>query len=1177
MFACFALASSAVAAVDFTEFVDTKIGGSYRGHTFPGAACPFGMVQASPDTGLCDWDHCSGYVWEDQCIYGFSQTHLSGTGCTDLADVRLLPFVDDFDSPDPRTWRLAKDFRTERGRPGFYTVALTNAGVNVELTATPCVGVHRYTYAPGKPVKLLVDFQWANVGRMATSVVAFSNRFDAANAALIGGRRVHAWLRRSVCWKIVFDRPWKGARLLPKADPRELAERWVLEFEPGAPLVVKAAVSTVDEDGAAKNYAAEADGRSFDEIREATRAKWQELLGRFEIPGASAGQRTAFYTALYHLFIQPNNIADVDGRYRGGDAKVAAAKDGVYYTGLSLWDTFRAAHPFYTIAVPERVDGFVNSMLGHYRALGFLPVIPYFGWESHCMIGNHSVPVIVDAYKKGFRGFDVDLAFEAVTNSLTVMHTDPFGRQKIKENWDLYDRHGYYPFDEIKGESVSRTLECSFDDWCAAEFCRDLGRGDEAFFRKRANYWRNVFDREAGFMRGRDASGKWRTPYDPFHIGHGGDTPNDFTEGNAFQYTWHVLQDPQGLIEAMGGRAAFLNKLDSLFVQPERTDGMGFVPDVTGLIGQYAHGNEPSHHVAYFYTLAGKPSRTAEVVREVCDRFYGVKAGDLCGNDDCGQMSAWYVFAAMGFYPCNPCGGEYIIGAPQLPRVECKVKSVTCKVEDERVFTVIAKNLSKENKYVKSVTLNGKPVTDWKIRHADIMAGGELVFEMCDKVSLSCSANAERTGKTMFLGDSITHGGYCLYYLQLLENLRHPGSAVRYYNAGYSGGTVATGLDRLRLEMERIQPDRVFVMFGMNDARWNEYATDTVFSSHRREAADKALSVYGKGLTTLAERILSGGSRNLVLMTPTPYDEYSSVLGRRRRFVNEYGLSSAASIVRKVAAAKKARVVDLNRIMTRHCQENPTRRLCGDDGVHPKRPGHLLMAFAIWQELESDDPVACVTLDANGNVVRAENAAIDNVAVADEMISFDYSPSALPFPRCPEYKESVEVNCDLERFNREMLVVVGSKSGNWTLFADGREIGSFSDSDLSRGVNLAELDTPNSRLAGEALSAAYELHDFDASRRDCACVRRRFENCGIDWADKAKLTEYNERHLAKLKEDKRPWHEWEEKASSLFLSRIGHEAELAEEEARRYAKIAAVRPKTCRFELKHSKQRRSNQ
>ena len=739
--------ASVAAPADPLDSVDTLIGGSYRGHTFPGATCPFSLVQVSPDTGLCDWDHCSGYVWEDPCVYGFSQTHLSGTGCPDLADVRLLPFTDDFASSDPRTWRLAKDFRTEKGRPGLYTVALTNAGVNVELTAAPRVGVHRYTYAAGKPVKLLVDLQWVNAGNMSGAVVAFSNRLDAANAAIVGGRRTHAWLKRSVCWKVVFDRPWTNARLLPKADPKERGERWVLEFAPGAPLVAKAAISTVDADGAAKNYAAEAEGKSFEEIRDAARAKWRELLGRFEVPGATDAQRTAFYTALYHLFIQPNDIADVDGRYRGGDAKVATAKDGVYYTGLSLWDTFRAAHPFYTIAVPERVDGFVNSMLAHYRALGFLPVIPYFGWESHCMIGNHSVPVIVDAYKKGFRGFDADLAFEAVTNSLTVLHMDPFGRRKIKEDWDLYDRYGYYPCDRIRGESVSRTLECGFDDWCAAEFCQVLGRGDEAFFRKRAGYWKNVFDKEIGFMRGKDSGGHWRTPYDPFHLGHGGDTVNDFTEGNAFQYTWHVLQDPQGLIETMGGRAAFLQKLSSLFVQPERTEGMGFVGDVTGLIGQYAHGNEPSHHVAYFYALAGAPRRTADVVREVCDRFYGVKPGDLCGNDDCGQMSAWYVFAAMGFYPFNPCGGDYVLGAPQFPKVvihlggsrSCATAtggSRSCATADaqERVppkqFTIIARNLSRRNKYVRSATLNGKPLEGPVIRHADIVAGGELVFEM---------------------------------------------------------------------------------------------------------------------------------------------------------------------------------------------------------------------------------------------------------------------------------------------------------------------------------------------------------------------------------------------------------------------------------------------------------------
>ena len=733
-----ALASTAVSA-DVLDAVDTLIGGAYRGHTFPGATCPFSLVQVSPDTGKGDWDHCSGYVWNNTSIYGFSQTHLSGTGCPDLADVRLLPFTDDFDSPDPASWRLAKDFRSERGRPGYYTVNLATAGVNVELTATQRVGVHRYTYAVGKPVKVLVDLQWVNDKKIQSAVVSFTNRLDVTNAAIIGGRRVHAWLRRSVYWNVVFDRPWTAARLLPKSAPEERAERWVLEFAPGAPLVVKAAISTVDEDGAAKNYAAEAEGKSFEEVRDMACAKWRDLLGRFDVQGASAASRTAFYTALYHAFIQPNDIADVDGRYRGGDAKVARAKDGVYYTGFSLWDTFRAAHPLYTLAVPERVDGFVNSMLGHYQALGYLPVIPYFGWESHCMIGNHAVPVIVDAYKKGFRGFDVDLAFEAVTNSLTVTHPNPFFKCKPREDWGLYDRYGYYPFDKIPNQNVSRTLECGFDDWCAAEFCRALGRGDEAFFRKRANYWKNVFDPGVGFMRGKDSGGKWHEPFDPYYIAHGRGSVSDYTEGNAYQYTWHVLQDPQGLIKAMGGRTAFLEKLESVFAQSAHPDGAGVSGDTTGRIGQYAQGNEPSHHVIYFFSLAGVPHRTADLVREVCDRYYGVKPDGLCGNDDCGQMSAWYVFAAMGFYPFNPCGGEYVIGAPQLPKVilylshkehkEHKGKNSTRSTRPN-TFTVIAKNLSKENKYVKSVTLNGKPVRDWKIRHADIMRGGELVFEM---------------------------------------------------------------------------------------------------------------------------------------------------------------------------------------------------------------------------------------------------------------------------------------------------------------------------------------------------------------------------------------------------------------------------------------------------------------
>ena len=474
---------------DPASFVDTRIGGSYRGHTFPGATCPFSLVQASPDTGLCDWDHCSGYVWEDPFIYGFSQTHLSGTGCPDLADVRILPFSADFAEKDPVKWRQAKDFRSERGTPGFYTVALTNDGIVAEVTATPRVGVYRFTYSAGRPVRLLVDMQWVNTHNIRGAVAEFASVLGDDRRSIGGIRRTYGWLRRNTSWHVVFDRPWTKATKLPPADPKERGERYVLEFAAGAPLVVKAAISTVNVAGARKNFAAEAEGRGFDDLRAAARGRWNALLSRMRTPGASAAQKTAFYTALYHLFIQPNDIADVDGLYRGADRQVVQAKGGTYYTGLSLWDTFRAAHPFYTLAIPERVDGFVVSMLAHYKALGFLPVIPYFGWESYCMIGNHSVPVIVDAYKKGFRGFDVDLAFEAVTNSLTVTHRNLDGGAKIKENWDLYDRYGYYPYDKIRAESVSRTLECGYDDWCAAELCKALGRGDEAFFRKRAAYW----------------------------------------------------------------------------------------------------------------------------------------------------------------------------------------------------------------------------------------------------------------------------------------------------------------------------------------------------------------------------------------------------------------------------------------------------------------------------------------------------------------------------------------------------------------------------------------------------------------------------------------------------------------------------------------------------------------
>ena len=716
---------------DLAQWVDPFIGTAWTGNTHPGASLPFGFVQPGPDSGTGNWNYCAGYKWNDPWIYGFSQTHLSGTGCPELADVRLLPFTGEMALP-PAKFRGYKDFASEKAEPGYYAVTLTNFGIRAEVTCGRRMAFHRWTPAHGGRLEVLVDPQWASAhaGKLPGHILSYEGRALPDRRTVVGGYRHKAWLEREVHFKLRFDRPWAARRELPLG-PKEKAPRAVYSFDlaAGESLGARIAISTTDDDGAARNFAAE-DGLDFDAARAAARREWNALLFRATMRGAGRDQLVTFYTSLYHLFLQPNDIADADGRYRGADGKVHVGKGGRYFSGLSLWDTFRAAHPLYTILTPELVDPFVESMLEQYRAVGFLPVIPYFGCESYCMIGNHAVPVIVDAWLKGFRGFDGNLAYEAVTNSLTVSHTTPEGTPKIKENWDLLDRHGYYPYDVVKGESVSRTLECAYDDWCAAAFARS--RRDwtaERFFRSRSCAWTNVLDRSLGLVRGKDSSGNWRAPFDPFRFGGGGDwKPYDCTEGNAWQYTWHVFQDPAGLVNALGGARQFAAKLDSVFRQREVLSGAATADDTTGLIGQYVHGNEPSHHIAYFYQFANRPDRTAAIVREVCDRFYLPKPDGLCGNDDCGQMSAWYVFACLGFYPFNPCGGDYVVGAPQAACVKLRVGS-----GGAREFAVVAKNISRENKYVRRVTLNGKPLNGLAVRHADIARGGELVFEMADE------------------------------------------------------------------------------------------------------------------------------------------------------------------------------------------------------------------------------------------------------------------------------------------------------------------------------------------------------------------------------------------------------------------------------------------------------------
>lgn len=699
---------------DVTQYVNPFIGTAYNGHTFPGAALPFGFVQASPETGRTDWRYCSGYNYADSLILGFAQTHLNGTGCPDLGDILLFPYSGPAERKD---FHSTFSHKTEKAEPGYYRVSLEDAGADVELTATSRTAFHKYTFR-NEGAKILLDLQ-SGINRndqyLQTHVI--DSKINIENDHIISGyHRLSEWVNRDLYYTIEFDKPFRIEKELPRKRG-EKSPRYILAFDIAKheSVLVKIALSTVSIEGAKANLKAENNQWNFSHIKKQACEKWNSLLSRVKVNG-SRDQKESFYTSLYHLYLQPANIADADGRYRGANDSIYFSDKNEYYSTFSLWDTYRAAHPLYTILVPEKVSGFVNSMVAHQDAAGILPIWTLWGKENYCMIANHSIPVIVDAYLKGFKGFDPDKAYQAVKTTLTKSH--------LNSSWEIYDRFGYYPFDLVNVESVSRTVESAYDDYCAALFAKALGYdNDYRFFIQRSGYYKNLFDSTSKLMRGRDSQGKWREPFNSFLLSHASTAGGDYTEGNAWQYTWHVQHDVKGIISLMGGNDYFTKKLDSLFTIQSSTEGSGFVSDVTGLIGQYAHGNEPSHHVAYFYALAGKPWRTQELVRKITERFYVNKPDGLCGNDDCGQMSAWYIFSAMGFYPVDPVSGNYVLGAPQ-------VNSLEITLPGNKTFTMEARNLSKENKYVREILLNDKPYANLSISHRDIMKGGKLVFEM---------------------------------------------------------------------------------------------------------------------------------------------------------------------------------------------------------------------------------------------------------------------------------------------------------------------------------------------------------------------------------------------------------------------------------------------------------------
>lgn len=707
-------AKTETAATDYTQYVNPFIGAADNGHTFPGACLPFGMVQTSPVTGAVGWRYCSEYVNNDSIIWGFTQTHLNGTGCMDLGDILVMPVT----GTRTRAWDAYRSPFTkenEAATPGYYTVELSEPQVKAELTASVHAALHRYTYHRADSASVLIDLQhgpaWSE-GQYHSQVKSCEVIWEDAQT-LTGHVNNSVWVNQDYFFVMKFNRPVTDSISLPMGET-EKGKRIIASFDmnPGDELLMKVALSTTGVEGAKKNLEAEIPAWDFEGTRQAAHDQWNSYLSRIEVTGTE-DEKTNFYTCFYHALIQPNQISDVDGMYRNAADSVVKTGGDAFYSTFSLWDTYRAAHPFYTIMVPERIDGFVNSLIEQGEVQGFLPIWGLWGKENYCMVANHGVSVVAEAYRKGFRGFDAERAFHIIKRTQTESH-------KLKSDWETYMKYGYLPTDLIPTESVSSTLESVYDDYAAADMAERMGKAEEAaYFSKRAGFYKNLFDTETQFMRPRKSDGTWKTPFNPSDVGHSESVGGDYTEGNAWQYTWHVQHDVPGLIELFGGKEAFLNKLDSLFTTELKTAQA----DVTGLIGQYAHGNEPSHHITYLYTLAGRPERTQELIREIFDTQYRPEPNGLCGNDDCGQMSAWYMLSAMGFYPVDPVSGNYVFGAPQMPKI-------VLHLTGGKTFTVIADGISEQRKYIDSITLNGEPYTHNYISYEDIMKGGTLVFKM---------------------------------------------------------------------------------------------------------------------------------------------------------------------------------------------------------------------------------------------------------------------------------------------------------------------------------------------------------------------------------------------------------------------------------------------------------------
>ncbi|HQQ93101.1 MAG TPA: GH92 family glycosyl hydrolase [Bacteroidia bacterium] len=696
---------SAQVKSEAASFVNPFIGTGGHGHTFPGAVVPFGMVQLSPDTRVDgSWDGCSGYHYSDKKIYGFSHTHLSGTGCSDWGDILLLPYTG---TTSMNNAEYASHFShaSEMAEPGYYTVKLDKYNVKVELSVTPRVGIHRYKYKRGEDKQILIDL----LHRDKTLECDLQQK---DSITFVGYRISEAWARRQILYFAVrFSKPVKSYQiasnknlLMPGALGNSRSEGATINFgnSPGEELLVKVAISQVSTEGALKNLDNEAPHWDFDLYRQNARKAWNEQLSKVKIEEDKPDTKTVFYTALYHCFIHPSLSMDVDGQYLGRDLKVHKAEGFTVYSVYSLWDTYRALHPLFTLLEADRTNDFIQSFLQQYTQSGRLPMWELSANETDCMIGFHAVSVITDAYMKGIRNYNIDLAYEAM---------------KAASNYTAYgipifNKQGYLQIDD-ENESVSKSLEYAYDNWCIATLAQRLDKNEEAiYYYRRAWAYINFFDSTSGHLRPRK-NGAWLKPFFPEEIN------NHFTEGNSWQYSFYVPQDVEGLMALHGGKKAFEQKLDELFTASSKTRGREQA-DVTGLIGQYAHGNEPSHHMAYLYNHCGAPQKTIAYTRRICKDFYRNAPDGLIGNEDCGQMSAWYVFTAMGLYPLCPGTGFYELGTPLF-------KSLDLSLLNHRQLKISSDNTAMNVPDV--VMVNGKPSFRTFLRHEELLATNEIAFK----------------------------------------------------------------------------------------------------------------------------------------------------------------------------------------------------------------------------------------------------------------------------------------------------------------------------------------------------------------------------------------------------------------------------------------------------------------